>query len=392
MRFEMLGELRVLRDGVPADLGPAKQRAVLAVLLVNAGRAVPTQQIVDAVWGEEPPENGANVVQKHIAGLRRVLDPDRAPRTPGELVALTPAGYVLRLDGHTVDAHEFTAAATRAPTAELVRAGLMLWRGEALAGLTGPFFDSARARLAEIHATAWERWAELELGRGRDAALVPELARLVEQFPLREGLRAHLMIALSRSGRQAEALAAFRSARDYLVEQFGTEPGELLQETHRRVLRGDQAPLPPPLLPAAVSEPAQVVADEPPVRLRIPYVEVLFAVLTPLVTFATGAWIYFVYAAAHHRERRLFVAAGVYAGLLVTAFVFMAVDPSPLDDGDAVSGAEAAGISIWLGTALVAAIHGAVVATHQAGVAALAAVSQRRTGPEPDGRSVRGGR
>ncbi|MBL7260427.1 AfsR/SARP family transcriptional regulator [Actinoplanes sp. LDG1-01] len=368
----MLGELRVLRDGVPVDLGPAKQRAVLAVLLVNAGRAVPTHQIVDAVWGDEPPENGANVVQKHIAGLRRVLDPDRAPRTPGELVALTPAGYVLRLDGHTVDAHEFTEAATRAPTAELVRAGLGLWRGEALAGLTGPFFDSARARLAEGHATAWERWAELELGRGRDAALVPELARLVEQFPLREGLRAHLMIALSRSGRQAEALAAFRSARDYLVEQFGTEPGELLQETHRRVLRGDQAPL----MPAAPA-PAYVVDDGPPVRLRIPYVEVLFAVLTPLVTFATGAWIYFVYAAVHHHARRLFAAAGVYAGLLVIAFVFMAVDPSPLDDGDAVSGAEAAGISIWFGTALLAAIHGAIIATHQAGVAALAAVAQR---------------
>ena len=89
LRFEILGEVQVLRGGRAVDLGPAKQRAVLAVLLLQAGRPVPTHQIVDAVWGDEPPENGANVVQKYVAGLRRVLDPGRAPRTPGEVLALT---------------------------------------------------------------------------------------------------------------------------------------------------------------------------------------------------------------------------------------------------------------------------------------------------------------
>src|SRR3954451_24824980 len=86
LRFELLGTVRAIRGGAEVDLGPAKQRAVLAVLLLNAGRAVPASRIVDAVWGDEPPENGANVVQKYVAGLRRVLDPDRSPRTPGELI------------------------------------------------------------------------------------------------------------------------------------------------------------------------------------------------------------------------------------------------------------------------------------------------------------------
>src|SRR4051794_28326016 len=114
LRFEILGEVRALRGGLPVDLGPAKQRAVLAVLLLQAGRPVPTHQIVDAVWGDEPPENGANVVQKYVAGLRRVLDPDRAPRTPGELLALTGGGYVLRTTNGTVDADEFQSTLSRA--------------------------------------------------------------------------------------------------------------------------------------------------------------------------------------------------------------------------------------------------------------------------------------
>ena len=120
LRFEILGDVRVLRNAEPVDLGPAKQRAVLAVLLLQPGRPVPTHQIVDAVWGDEPPENGANVVQKYVAGLRRVLDPDRAPRTPGELLALTGSGYVLRTAEASVDADEFqTALAVRSEEAHV---------------------------------------------------------------------------------------------------------------------------------------------------------------------------------------------------------------------------------------------------------------------------------
>src|SRR4051812_33993058 len=115
LRFAILGDVQVLRAGRAIDLGPAKQRAVLAVLLAQAGRPVPTHQIVDAVWGDEPPENGANVVQKYVAGLRRVLDPDRAPRTPGELIALTNGGYVLRVEAGALDADRFQAGLARPP-------------------------------------------------------------------------------------------------------------------------------------------------------------------------------------------------------------------------------------------------------------------------------------
>jgi DNA-binding SARP family transcriptional activator len=250
VQFQILGDLRAVRADATLELGPAKQRAVLAVLLLNAGRPVPVTQIVDAVWGEEPPENGANVVQKYVAGLRRILDPSHAPRTPGELLPLTSAGYTLRIEPAAVDALRFEAGMAQASAlrksgqfpeaAAELREALALWHGEALAGLSGPVFDAARTRLTEARATAWEKWAEIELARGNHTGVMPDLARLVEQFPLREGLRSHLMVALHQGGRQAEALAVFRDAREYYLEEFGVEPGEMLQEIHRKILRGEQ--------------------------------------------------------------------------------------------------------------------------------------------------------
>ncbi|GAA0491264.1 hypothetical protein Ade02nite_22840 [Paractinoplanes deccanensis] len=414
--------MRALRDGTPVDLGPAKQRAVLAVLVLQAGRPVPTHHIVDAVWGDDPPENGANVVQKYVAGLRRVLDPARQPRTPGELLALTGSGYVLRIEGHALDADEFMAAVT-APeaTAAALREALALWRGEALAGLTGPVFEAARVRLTEARATAWERWAELS--QGREPGLIAELSRLIGEFPLREGLRAQLMIALHRSGRQAEALAAFREARAYLLDEFGIEPGELLQETHRRILRGDAFPVPagpdaaevagsapsgPPSAPPFAGPPfaGPPFAGPPPAgpsfagpsfagppaagpvvawphgfaphgpvppavpdflarpaagRPRVPVLEVLFAAVLPVVTLSLGSWIYFVVAAARLHNRRLLIPAAVYALMVVAAVVFMELDPSPLDSAE-TSAAEGAGIILFGATVLLSAVHGAVIA------------------------------
>ncbi|XVU26790.1 BTAD domain-containing putative transcriptional regulator [Actinoplanes sp. CA-054009] len=366
----------MLREGTPVDLGPAKQRAVLAVLLLHAGRPVPTHQIVDAVWGDDPPENGANVVQKYVAGLRRVLDPSRAPRTPGELLALTGSGYVLRITGHSLDAGEFmaTVAAPSSSPSDL-RTALELWRGEALAGLTGPVFEAARVRLSEARATTWERWAELS--QDRDPALIPELTRLIGEFPLREGLRAQLMIALYRSGRQAEALATFREARSYLLDEFGIEPGELLQETHRTILRGEPsaAPAPPPSPPAppAVPAPALPPAQPGPAVFPgqtgagppIPYLEVVFAAGLPLVTLSLGSWIYFAVAAARHRDRRLLIPAAVYFLAVVVAVIAMGIDPTPIDEPESL--AENVGILTFLVTIFASSVHGAVVATHSAG-------------------------
>jgi DNA-binding SARP family transcriptional activator len=277
-------------------LGPVKQRAVLAVLLLNANRPVSAAQIVTAVWQDEPPGNGTNVVQKYIAGLRRALEPERTLRAPWQLVTLTEAGYVLNLEPGALDADAFRDRVRQASAAReeglLVRAAaelqaaLALWRADALAGLTGPVFDAARDRLSESRAAALESWAEIELMLGRHATLVPELVRLVAEYPLREQLRHHLMLALYRTGRQAEALAAYRDARAFFVEEFGAEPGEPLQQLHQRILRSDpslaapvdpapaavdpwpSAPTSPPPLSPPVSPPP-MAPDQPPPALPV---------------------------------------------------------------------------------------------------------------------------
>ncbi|SBT48081.1 AfsR/SARP family transcriptional regulator [Micromonospora auratinigra] len=258
LRFEILGPQRAWLGDRALDLGPSKQRAVLAVLLLSAGRPVPTAQIVEAVWPEDPPANGPNVVQKHVAGLRRVLEPERSPRTPGRLLALTDAGYVLRVDPTAVDAVRFEQGVRRAEraraegrTADAVaelKAALELWHGEPFGGFSGALLEAARHRLTETRATALETRAELELELGRHRELVGELVRLVAEYPLRERLRQQLMLALHRSDRQAEALAAYREFAGLLRDEFGIEPGEVLQDLHRRMLRAD-----PTLTPATAA-------------------------------------------------------------------------------------------------------------------------------------------
>ena len=432
LRFEILGDVRALRGAEEVDLGPAKQRAVLAVLLLHAGHPVPTHQIVDAVWGDEPPENGANVVQKYVAGLRRVLEPERSPRSPGELIALANGGYVLRVEAGALDADRFQAglaqataerkAGQLAAAADTLRRSLGLWQGEALAGLTGPAFDSARNRLTDARATAWEKWADIELARGNHTGLMPDLVRLVEQFPLREGLRAQLMIALHQGGRQAEALAAFRDARAYFLEEFGVEPGERMQETHRRILRGepfysepvdpwadsDDIPAPRaspenarPVASAAVAAPqnyvqqyvppdvTEVAPDRRPApaparfpigaaawglappappayappRKRFPVGEVIVAALLPIIICSFGSWIYFVYAGIRRQERRQFLAAVGYAGLFVVGVLLAASNPSPVGSPD-LNPTEWMAFLLFAAVAVASAVHGAVLASH----------------------------
>ncbi|MCX5067748.1 AfsR/SARP family transcriptional regulator [Micromonospora lupini] len=258
LRFEILGPQRAWHADREIDLGPGKQRAVLAVLLLSAGRPVSTGQIVDAVWPEEPPANGPNVVQKYVAGLRRVLEPDRSPRTPGQVLSLTDAGYLLRVNPEAVDAVRFergvqaarqrhAAGRTDEALAELT-AALDLWQGEPFAGIPAGFFAAARHRLVELRAVALETRVELELARGQHRELIGELVELVAEFPVRERLRHHYMVALYRSGRQAEALAAYGEIDSLLREQYGIDPGPALRELHGRILRAD------PTLTAGVTE------------------------------------------------------------------------------------------------------------------------------------------
>ncbi|SCF17668.1 BTAD domain-containing putative transcriptional regulator [Micromonospora mirobrigensis] len=259
LRFQVLGPQRAWYADRPLDLGPGKQRAVLTVLLLAAGRPVPTGQIVEAVWPDDPPANGANVVQKYVAGLRRVLEPERSPRTPGQVLALTDAGYRLNVPPEAVDAIRFERGVHRArqrhaagrsdeALADITDA-LELWRGEPFGGHTGPYFEAARSRLVELRAVALETRAELELATGRHRELVGELVELVAEFPVRERLRHHLMLALYRGGRQAEALAAYRDFAGLLREEYGIQPGAALQDLHGRMLRSD------PTLASAVPDP-----------------------------------------------------------------------------------------------------------------------------------------
>ncbi|MDI6102124.1 BTAD domain-containing putative transcriptional regulator [Actinoplanes sp. NEAU-A12] len=159
LRFEILGPVRAYRGAEPVDLGPVKQQAVLAVLLLHAGTPVPISSIIAALWGGDPPENGIDIVQRYVGGLRRALDPERT-----SLIALTPGGYVLHAGETAVDAALFRAALTQArgehrigdprTASDEVRRALGLWQDEPLAGLTGPVFESARARLNQERAAA----------------------------------------------------------------------------------------------------------------------------------------------------------------------------------------------------------------------------------------------
>ncbi|HEX7745356.1 MAG TPA: BTAD domain-containing putative transcriptional regulator [Micromonosporaceae bacterium] len=259
VRFAILGPVRAWYDDRELDLGPTKQRAVLAVLLLSAGRPVTTTAVVDAVWPEDPPANGPNVVQKYVAGLRRVLEPDRPPRAPGQQLTRTDAGYLLRAEADAVDALRFEQGIQRAHRArsagqasaaiDELGAALSLWQGEPLAGLSGPFFDAARLRLAESRASALETHAELALGLGQHEEVVGELVRLAVDYPVRERLRYLLMLSLYRSGRQAEALAAYREIHALLRDEHGLAPGDRLQQLHSRILRSDPS-LDPPQPPA----------------------------------------------------------------------------------------------------------------------------------------------
>ncbi|WP_222853487.1 BTAD domain-containing putative transcriptional regulator [Fodinicola acaciae] len=295
IRFEILGPLRAWHGDQELVLGPAKQRAVLAALLVNANKPVSTSQIVDAVWDDEPPHNGANVVQKYVAGLRRVLEPGRAPRSPGQLLTRTPAGYLLRVAPGSLDADVFTGLAGGPAETGQLTAAARLWQGEPLAGLTGPLFDGARHRLAEVRAGVLEKLAELELAAGRHRTAVPDLVRLVADYPLRERPRELLMLALSRSGRQPEALAAYRDYHAHLAAELGIEPGVRVQELHQRILRAEpETPDEPEVGPNAdppVARPVLTATDRDadlPDSAR--WGAKLLAIAVPVMSFGLATW------------------------------------------------------------------------------------------------------
>lgn len=260
LRVSLLGALAATVGGEALALGPPRQRAVLAVLALRANHVVSRSELIDAVWGDEPPASADNGIHTYVAGLRRLFEPGRASRAPSSVLLSTDAGYLLRLPSGSSDAAVFRAhldeaARLREKPAEALAqfdAALGLWRGIALEGVPGPFAAVERARLAEMRLTAVEQRAALMLSVGRETEVAAELTTLVSAHPLRERLHGLLMSALYRCGRQAEALAAYADLRRVLIEELGIEPGPELRRLHEQLLVGRHDPEPEPAAPVLV--------------------------------------------------------------------------------------------------------------------------------------------
>jgi DNA-binding SARP family transcriptional activator/class 3 adenylate cyclase len=236
--FSILGPLEVRRDGVPVAVGGQKQRALLAALLVRAREVVSTDRLIDDLWGEQPPRTAATSLQNFVSQLRKAL---------GSQILVTRApGYVMDVPAESIDAACFERALAQArkqepaERLETLAGALELWRGEPLAEFAyAPFAQAEIRRLEELRLVAIEERVDAELALGRQSEVIGELETLVGQNPLRERLRAQLMLALYRSGRQAEALQAYQAARVALVEGLGIEPGPALQSLQASILRQD---------------------------------------------------------------------------------------------------------------------------------------------------------
>lgn len=240
--FRVLGPLEALADGTPAKLGGSRPRAVLAVLLLHSGQVVSTSRLIDEVWAEDPPDTAANVLQGYVSQLRKELGRDT--------IETREPGYLLRVDRDALDLHRFERLVSdgtellergRAEDAAvLLQESLALWRGPALGDVAGEGeLRQAAARLDELRLVALERRIEADLACGRHTELVGELEELAGEYPLRERPRALQMLALYRCGRQADALAAYRTARGTLVDELGIEPGSELRELERAILQHD---------------------------------------------------------------------------------------------------------------------------------------------------------
>jgi DNA-binding SARP family transcriptional activator/tetratricopeptide (TPR) repeat protein len=234
MEFRVLGPLEVLAGERTLPLGGPKRRAALALLLLDANRVVPADRLVDGLWGESPPPAAQGSLQNHVSRLRRAL---------GERIVTRAPGYLVRVEPDELDLERFRRLVGEArgssPTvaAERLREALALWRGPALADLAGEPVGASGAHLDELRLSALEERIDADLELHRQADLVPELEGLLGSHPFRERLWSQLMLALYRSGRQADALEAYATARERLVEELGTEPGPALQELQRAILR-----------------------------------------------------------------------------------------------------------------------------------------------------------
>ncbi|GAA3303293.1 hypothetical protein GCM10020218_100460 [Dactylosporangium vinaceum] len=246
LRFRILGPLEVESDAGPVDTGTPKQRAVLAMLATQPGRIVSVQRLIDELWADEPPERAIASLQAYVSRLRRALEPGRTARDRSAVLVSRAPGYVLQVPADSVDAARLAAAVeqvTADPHAALtaLTAALELWRGDPLPELgESPLARAERGRLVELRLTALERHSEALLSLGRASEVVYRTESALAEAPYRERLWAQLILALYRTGRQADAMSAYARARQGLIDELGIEPGPELQQLAQDVLR--QAP------------------------------------------------------------------------------------------------------------------------------------------------------
>lgn len=292
MDIRLLGPIEASLDRGPVRLGPRQQRAVLAMLALAVNRTVSTDRLIEGLWAERAPPSAPKLVQLYVSQLRKLLGEEAEIVTRGR-------GYELRLAADRVDAARFeglVAAATGADGAApvLAREALGLWRGAALADVADePFAAAEIRRLGELRLRATELAIDSDLAAGRHRELIGELEALVSAHPLSERLHAQRMLALYRSGRQAEALAAYRQARRWLVDEIGVEPGPDLRGLHDAILRQDAAALDLP--PAAAPGSVPLDRRAPPPVARTPgrgllRVMAALAVVAGLAVFAVSRW------------------------------------------------------------------------------------------------------
>jgi DNA-binding SARP family transcriptional activator/tetratricopeptide (TPR) repeat protein len=237
MRYQILGPLHVADAAVTA----ARDRVLLAMLLLRPGVTVPIGHLMDAIWPDGPPATAKGQLHSAVSRLRRAL--------PAESIVSDPAGYGIRVTAADLDLLAFDELTAAPRTVERLRAARALWRGPALDGMDSPAIRHLAAGLDERRAVVVEDWVDLELAAGRHRDLLGELTALVHLYPLRERLRGQLVLALHRAGRRADALAEYRRARDLLHDDLGIEPGAGLQAVHRQVLTGSASVPPVPPVP-----------------------------------------------------------------------------------------------------------------------------------------------
>ncbi|QZZ32226.1 tetratricopeptide repeat protein [Streptomyces sp. ST1015] len=264
MHFLLLGTVELRgADDTPVDLGPAKQRTVLAALLVDAGRWVPVETLIDRVWGQDPPAQVRPSLYSYVARLRRLLAGTAAPdhgKTDGDTAPLRrgPGGYLLDVPLDRIDVHRFRhlveqARRTGRADAErivLLREALGLWRGEPLAGLSGAWARRVRHSWEQQRVEAVMARTDAEMALGRHADVIGAMTGLLAEHPLVEPFAVALMRALHAAGRSPEALAVYVGLRERLAEELGADPGAEAQRTHQAILRGEPARSPAPALPA----------------------------------------------------------------------------------------------------------------------------------------------